>query len=170
MQRLLRTLGAIFVASAALNAIGFAQEVDDLNQVRVWLEQGVNSAFLTQEQADIMLRSLQERRIAVVSRAVATDVAQPGSFSAPFDNPALEEIVQQFTSGIITAEQANEQAAALGLVPDGASLLFSTDSPSASNSPAEVRSFSLVRETDGEEFQNTEIKVIATRIEEVKSD
>lgn len=58
-----RWLRGLVIASAALVVpLGFtlAQDGgDDLEKVRQWLESGVNSAFLTQEQADIMLGALK---------------------------------------------------------------------------------------------------------------
>jgi beta-lactamase regulating signal transducer with metallopeptidase domain/polyhydroxyalkanoate synthesis regulator phasin len=57
-----RWLRGLVVASAALLLpLGFtlAQDDDDLEKVRQWLESGVNSAYLTQEQADIMLQALK---------------------------------------------------------------------------------------------------------------
>ena len=60
--------GLVIAAAAVVVPLGFtlAQDADDdLEKVRQWLESGVNSAFLTQEQADIMLRALQlsERQV-----------------------------------------------------------------------------------------------------------
>jgi beta-lactamase regulating signal transducer with metallopeptidase domain len=58
-----RWLRGLVIASAVLLLpLGFtlAQDADDdLDMVRQWLDSGVNSAFLTREQADIMLSALE---------------------------------------------------------------------------------------------------------------
>lgn len=54
--------GLVIASAAAVLPLGFtfAQDAeDDLERVEQWLESGVNSALLTQEQADIMLRALE---------------------------------------------------------------------------------------------------------------
>ena len=60
MPRWLR--GLVILAAAVVVPLGFTLAQDDgdeLESVRQWLESGVNSAFVTQEQADIMLRALE---------------------------------------------------------------------------------------------------------------
>jgi beta-lactamase regulating signal transducer with metallopeptidase domain len=57
-----RWLRAIVVAAAALVLpLGFslAEDTGDLDRVQEWLESGINSAFLTEEQAEIMMRALR---------------------------------------------------------------------------------------------------------------
>lgn len=59
MPRWLR--GLVLTCSALLLTLGFslAQEPGDLDRVQEWLDSGVNSAFLTAEQAEIMMNSLR---------------------------------------------------------------------------------------------------------------
>jgi beta-lactamase regulating signal transducer with metallopeptidase domain len=59
MPRRLR--GALLLAAAAAAPLGFtlAQDEPDLARVAEWLDAGVNSAYLTREQADIMLHAVQ---------------------------------------------------------------------------------------------------------------
>lgn len=57
-----RWLRAIVVVAAALVLpLGFslAQNAGDLDRVQEWLDSGINSAFLTEEQAEIMMRALR---------------------------------------------------------------------------------------------------------------
>lgn len=54
--------GLVLLSAALLLPLGFtlAQDSDDeLAKVRQWLESGVNSAYLTEDQAEIMLRALE---------------------------------------------------------------------------------------------------------------
>ena len=54
---------AILASAALLLPLGFslAQDQNELQRVEDWLESGVNSAFLTQEQAEFMMRALRQR-------------------------------------------------------------------------------------------------------------
>jgi hypothetical protein len=74
-----RWLRGLLMASAVLllpPGLTLAQDADDdLDMVRQWLESGVNSAFLTQEQADIMLRAVQ---VAESSDQLHVVVGEPG--------------------------------------------------------------------------------------------
>ena len=161
---------AVLLCGAAALPLGlsFAQEADDLDRVVSWLEQGVNSAFLSREQADIMLAAL--RRSSAVSRAVAIDVSQATRSPASFDRAAFERIMQQFTTGQITAEQANEQALALGLLTEGASLTFVTEPQTEGNSTPQIRSFTLVKDSGSDDFESQQIKIFATGVETAESD
>jgi beta-lactamase regulating signal transducer with metallopeptidase domain len=73
--------GLVLVSAALLLPIGFtlAQDqdtaADDLDKVREWLESGVNSAFVTQQQADIMLGALR-----AAERGAMTVIDQDGNF------------------------------------------------------------------------------------------
>jgi beta-lactamase regulating signal transducer with metallopeptidase domain len=64
---------AVLSGAAVLLPLGFsvAQDSDGLDRVESWLESGVNSAYLTQEQADIMLEALSrhDRQTTNVQRA-----------------------------------------------------------------------------------------------------
>jgi beta-lactamase regulating signal transducer with metallopeptidase domain len=75
-----RWLRAVVVAAAALVLpLGFssAQDAGDLDRVQEWLDSGVNSAFLTEEQAEIMMRAL---RSADGRLAIDTDDANGNIF------------------------------------------------------------------------------------------
>ena len=110
MPRWLRN--AVLLCAAVALPLGFsvAQDAGDggLDQVRNWLESGVNSAFLTQEQADIMLR-------APISTQSGDEVVSSFSLKKTL---ALAEfkghLEQQFELGQLTEEQARAQLAELG--------------------------------------------------------
>jgi hypothetical protein len=61
--------GAVLVAAALVLPLGFslAQDAGNLDRVEEWLESGVNSAFLTEQQAAIMLNALRgaERQLEI---------------------------------------------------------------------------------------------------------
>jgi hypothetical protein len=170
MPRWMRIAVLLFAAAALSLEISFAQEAEDLDQVKSWLEQGVNSAFLTQEQADIMLNALQWNAAKFTAHAVVADGPQLHGFAGPIDDAAFQGIVQQFTSGQITAEEANEQVLALGLLPEGASFSFSTATSPDGISPPQIRGFTLVKGVDAEGPESQQVKIIAIRREGVESD
>ena len=77
--RTARGLSGVIVACAAMTVpVGFtvAQDASDLEGVRTWLESGVNSALVTEEQAIIMLEALrrgQGRVVTPVTREAVLD-------------------------------------------------------------------------------------------------
>lgn len=67
--------GLVLISAALLLPLGFtlAQDADELAKVRQWLESGVNSAYLTQDQAEIMLRALESAQHGAVTTFIDRD-------------------------------------------------------------------------------------------------
>ena len=63
----------VLLGAAALLPLGFsaAQDTNSLSKVEDWLESGVNSAFITQEQKDVMLEALYRSAKADAVNAVS---------------------------------------------------------------------------------------------------
>lgn len=91
MPRWLR--GALLVGAAVMAPLGFtpAQETDDLERVQQWLEAGVNSAYLTEEQAAIMLGALRGRNYLVDSKRNVVLLQRP---FVPEDEPARSKVLR----------------------------------------------------------------------------
>ena len=93
-------LGALALLPFGLS---IAQNAGDLESVENWLESGVNAAFITQEQADIMLAALTETKPTLpISREKMAAMKKQ-----------LEELIVrievQVESGQLTPEQAQQQ-------------------------------------------------------------
>lgn len=117
--------GTVLACAALLLPLGFTlaqdDDADDLESVRQWLESGVNSAFVTQEQADIMLRALEASKYQYITEFVSDDghvVKVAGVQAVQFSQAAHEAAVEkalafardhfetQVASGEITAAEA----------------------------------------------------------------
>ena len=93
-------LGALALLPFGLS---IAQNAGDLESVENWLESGVNAAFITQEQADIMLAALTETKPTLpISREEMAAMKKQ-----------LEELIVrievQVESGQLTPEQAQQR-------------------------------------------------------------
>lgn len=93
--------GLVVTGAVLVLPLGFtiAQESDGLERVEQWLETGVNSAFVTQEQADIMLTAL---RISEKQRIVLLE-SYEGANNAPRSVAAVGDPV--FVRSELDAEE-----------------------------------------------------------------
>ena len=170
MTRSVKNAVVLCTIAALPLGLSFAQDADDLDKVRSWLEQGVNSAFLTQEQADIMLNALEGNPIAGVRAFSLQDGAPAPNLPTPFERDAFAAIVQQFAAGRITEQQAKDQALALGLLPEGATVEFHQDIGVDADAPRQFASIRIVRDADVADADTKQIRIFTTVVEPEDSD
>lgn len=106
MPRWLRNTALLGAAGLLPLGLGLAQETDNLDRVESWLESGVNSAFVTQEQADIMLEALKRSDLDSELNARMRAAAE----AEYAYNLTVKQIQKQFESGQLTAQEARTQA------------------------------------------------------------
>lgn len=101
----------VLLGAAALLPLGFsaAQDADDFSKVEDWLESGVNSAFITQEQKDVMLKALyRDAKADAVYAAGVVDRDQ-----VVRRERALKELAQvleyQVATGQLTPDDAKQR-------------------------------------------------------------
>lgn len=105
-----RWLRGIVLAGAALVlplGLTRAQDSSDLTRVAEWLESGVNAAYITQEQADLMLNALRASRFgnleAVDDAGNVIRLRQPGvELELSAENPMI--VVRPDGSSTVTVE------------------------------------------------------------------
>ena len=101
--------GTSLIVAAALLPLGFslAQGSGDLERVAQWLESGVNSAYVTQEQADIMLAAL--RRSTPEFFAYAEESKRNIVRMERDVTEAMEQTERLFETGQISGEDARRR-------------------------------------------------------------
>lgn len=98
MSRTLRT--AVVLCAAAVLPLGLsvAQDAGNFDKVETWLEAGVNSAYLTAEQAEVMMRALR------------SDHARSGAQEAELTMEVItQELEAQFERGQLTEQQVRDR-------------------------------------------------------------
>ena len=105
---------ALFVCTAVSlpYAVAQSQASDELSEIRNWLEQGVNSAILTRQLADLMLEAVSSSG-AAIQALIRSQVSEGMNLSAA----AKAAVAETFLTQAIAA--VNRQAA--GMRPDPAS-------------------------------------------------
>ena len=104
MNRSKHPLTRLFVPAAAVAALcltgpAAAQDADDLAEVTSWLQQGVNSALLTQAQADVMLEALRGQS-AATEALIRQQVNEALNLSAMAKAAIAEEFLTNGTAAV----------------------------------------------------------------------